>query len=339
MATPVAAGGFEAQVSRVLAEARGRPRIVKVAHRDGLLDRLNDALAHLVEETRPAVVKVVLRGKDGGKSVVGTGFFVEGLILTNHHVVGPSAEAVTVRFHDGDQTSARVVARNARKDVAFLRSVRTPAGLTLGSTARLRQGHLLLALGHPLGLPLSASLGVVSSVGPVIEGFYVRFVQTDAAVNPGNSGGPLLAADGTVVGMNTAILTESGGHEGLSFAVPAETLRRLLEQYRRLGHIRPGFLGIQLSTEAAKGARIAAVTAGSPAAGRLEPGDRILGVAGRLLPEEPGEAVGEALVEVSDRAPGDALELDVERRGRRFKVRVVLGELPAGLEGPPEGSP
>lgn len=337
---PAAAGGFEAQLSRGLDVIRAQRRelVVQASHRDGWLERVNGALAHLVEETRPSVVRVVVKGPDGRVVSSGSGFFAAGLVLTNDHVVASARPgSVFIRSAGGGEGAAAVVASNARKDVAFLEPASgARPGLALGDAARLHQGHLVLALGHPRGLPFAVSMGVVSSLGPVLEGMYLRFVQTDAAVNPGNSGGPLMAVDGTVVGTNTVILSDSGGFEGLAFAVPAETLKALLARYRRLGHIRSGWLGVQLSTDAAQGARIAEIVPGSPAAGRLEKGDRLVTLDGRPLPVEPKAAASEVLVSISDRAPGDALAIEVERGGWRVQVMVVLAEFPVDEDVPPE---
>lgn len=217
----------------------------RITHKSGILQQIDAAMAHLTAESKPAVVMLVARTGSG------TGFFVDrgGLIATNAHVAelaGGRGGTLTVLLNDGTELSGKVVAIGdkgaenqpmAGRDLALVQ-VSSPRrdwpALGLGDTSALREGQLVVGLGYPLGNPFSVAQGVVSGLDHR-EGVRVKFVQTDAPINPGNSGGPLLASDGRVVGVDTFIMSPSGGSIGVGFAIRVEALKDFLAQYRRTG--------------------------------------------------------------------------------------------------------
>ena len=328
--------------------------------------------ARIYERDAPGVVTVfsVLPGESGvsgtGDQGLGTGFVLNGRgeIATNAHVVtegeGSSirrAKEVYVAFADGNQVPARIVGFDANADVALLRI--DPTGLTLrplrlGTARDLRVGSPVAAIGSPFGEPQSLSVGVVSATDRSIKsltGFEIAgAIQTDAAINRGNSGGPLVNARGEVLGINSQIQTTSGGGEGVGYAVPADTVRRTLAALRAEGKIDYAYLGVstaRLYPQLARrfrlpvtsGAWVQEVVDGGPAdraglrAGSVERrfqarpiivgGDIITAVAGEKLPD--GDALGVALLEFE---PGEQVTLRVFRDGRARDVRVRLGERP-----------
>ena len=341
--------------------------IVRSARGDGTFDP-----AAIYERDAPGVVTVfsVLPGESGvggsrGQGL-GTGFVLNarGEVATNAHVVtegeGGSirkAEEVYVAFADGNQVAARIVGYDPNADVALLKI--DPAGLTLrplrlGTAQDLRVGSPVAAIGSPFGEPQSLSVGVVSATDRSIKsltGFEIAgAIQTDAAVNRGNSGGPLVNARGEVLGINSQIQTTSGGGEGVGYAVPADTVRRTLAALRKDGRVRYAYLGVatapiypQLARRfrlpVTAGAWVQEVVAGGPAqdaglrAGedteRFQArtiavgGDIITAVNGRKLADEA--ALGVALL---DFEPGQKVTLRVYRDGKPRGVRVTLGSRP-----------
>jgi S1-C subfamily serine protease len=257
----------------------------------------------------------------------GTGFAVAGgRIVTNQHVVA-DAEIVAVRV-DGRRVRAQVVGSDASTDLAILRlppeRARKLATLPLGSSAGVRPGDTAVALGNPYGLARTVTAGVVSAVGRRItapDGAPIRdAIQTDAAINPGNSGGPLLDAEGRVIG----VISQSRG-DGLSFAVPVDTLRRITPDLERHGEVRRAYLGVTTSDpERGNGALVVETAEGGPAirAG-LRAGDVILTVDGRRV---SGPAALTAAIE--DQRPGRRVQIDYRRGPRTRSAEVVLGVRP-----------
>jgi len=315
----------------------------------------------------PGIVTVLSTGLPGTKDAgLGSGFVLsaEGEVATNAHVVtageGPAirqAKHVYVKFPDGNQVPADVRGFDPFADVALLKV--DPAGLTLrplplGSTKDVTVGAPVAAIGSPFGEEQSLSVGVVSATQRSIQsltGFATSgAIQTDAAINRGNSGGPLLAADGSVLGINSQIRTESGDGTGVGFAVGVDTVKRSLDQLRATGKARYAYLGIsssalfpqlvdQFHLGARRGAWVQTVTPGSPAdqAGIRAGNQR------KLFQDQPYETGGDVIVAVDgqairkdddlpnalvDKAPGDRSRLTVVRGGRRQVVEVVLGDRP-----------
>jgi putative serine protease PepD len=299
-----------------------------------------ESYADLYERVAPSVVEVETGSgassddpfrvpRQGG---TGTGWVYdsEGHVVTNQHVVGDARE-VTVRFADGREVDAEVVATDPSSDVALLRLESTndlPAPLERGAAEGLQVGDPVVAIGSPFGLQGSLTTGVVSGLGRTItapnEFGIDDVVQTDAALNPGNSGGPLLAVDGRVVGMNAQIASQSGGNQGIGYAIPIETVERVVTELLEDGRVDHAFLGVRLA-DADEGARIVAVNDGSPAddAG-LRPGDLVVRAGG-----EPVDSADDLRRAVNEREPGDELELEVERDGDRRTVTVELGTRPS----------
>jgi S1-C subfamily serine protease len=206
------------------------------------LDAFSNAVVSVADKLRPAVVN--LRAGRGG-SGSGVLFAPDGLLLTNHHVVRGS-EAVRVRLHDGTEMSGRVVGADPWTDLAVVRA--DGDGLphaAFGDSAALRVGQLVVAIGSPLGFESTVTAGVVSAVGRTLRsmsGHVVdNVIQTDAALNPGNSGGPLVDSRGRVVGINTAVIQPA---QGICFAVPINTAKIVLPQLLRHGRVVRGFLGL-----------------------------------------------------------------------------------------------
>lgn len=265
----------------------------------------------------------------------GSGFFVseEGELVTNWHVVD-GASQVQVVFDDGRKVPARVVGGDQALDLALLKidADRPVAWLSLGGDEELAVGDWVLAMGDGLGLGTTATLGILSgkgrAVGSVLSG---EFLQTDAAINEGNSGGPLFALDGRVVGMSTAIVA---GANTVGFAIPASRIASALDDLRR-GHVARGYLGVSpqelssevregLGVETEKGAVVADLVEGAPAAtAGLRTGDVIVAVDG-----EPVDDPVDLVQTIAAHAPGDRVRLDIERGSKTQHLEVTLAERP-----------
>lgn len=267
----------------------------------------------------------------------GSGFVIseDGYVLTNAHVVA-GADRVTVRFSDRREYPAEVVGSDERSDVAVLKidADHLPT-VTIGDSGRVRVGDWVLAIGSPFGFEHSATHGIVSATGRSLpDGTYVPFIQTDAAVNPGNSGGPLFNLDGEVIGVNSQIYTRTGGYQGLSFAIPINVAMNVAEQLRGKGYVSRGWLGVTIQDldqtlaesfglERPAGALVSGVGADSPAAAAgLQAGDIILSYDGRPL-----ERSGELPPLVGETPVGEQVKLEVQRAGERRELMVTIGEL------------
>jgi len=262
---------------------------------------------------------------------VGSGWVydADGHVVTNEHVVG-GAEEVTVVFQDGTEVPARVVGTDPSTDVAVLKldEEHDAPVLPLGSTSSLKLGDTVIAIGSPLGLQGTVTAGIVSGLGRDIrapnEFTIAGAVQTDAALNHGNSGGPLLDTGVRVVGMNAQIASETGANTGIGYAIPVETVKRIADQLIATGKVEHPYLGVVIEdTEA--GARLVEVRSGSPAA---EAGLR----QGDVVTEVDGEAVqssDDLRRAVESHRPGDELELTYERDGESATATVTLGTRPA----------
>lgn len=265
----------------------------------------------------------------------GSGFFIsaDGHILTNNHVVG-EANQVSVVLRDGRELPARVVGRDPATDLAVLRvSGSGFPHVTFSAAANPQVGEAVIAIGNPFGLGTTATHGIVSAYGRNIGSPYVDFVQLDAAINQGNSGGPTFNEQGEVVGVNTAIFSPSGGSVGIGFAIPASIASNVAQQLTRTGKVERGFIGASLidlpqSVEAqgrTSGAGVAAVVAGAPAArAGLRPGDIITAVQGR----EVRDATDVIRSVVAAKA-GEVLRLSISRGGRAATVNVPVQRRPS----------
>ncbi len=257
-------------------------------------------------------------------------------ILTNNHVVA-GADKIHVQLKDGREFDAEIVGTDPQSDVAVLviKTGGLPA-LALGNSSSLEVGEWVIAIGSPFGLSHSLTVGVVSAKGRTSLGIsdYEDFIQTDAAINPGNSGGPLVNLDGEVVGINTAILSRSGGYMGVGFAIPIDLAKGIADQLMDSGEVTRGYLGIviqELTPELARsfdldqnqGILIAQVTEDSPAAeAGLKQGDVIVAYQGK-----PVTKVGEFRNRVSLTSPGSREQLTIIRDSKRRNISVTIGTL------------
>ena len=273
---------------------------------------------------------------------LGSGFIIspDGYLLTNAHVV-KDADRIVVRLVDHTELPAKLVGLDERTDVALLKvSGKQLPTVRIGDSSKLQVGQWVLAIGSPFGLEHTATAGIVSALGRALPGdTYVPFIQTDVALNPGNSGGPLLDTEGRVVGINAQIFTQSGGYMGLSFAVPIDTAMGVAEQLKTTGHAEHGWLGVTIQpvTQALaesfglsqpRGALIAQVVPDSPAAhAGLKPGDIILGYDAQTIDES---ADLPALVNAT--APGKRVALHILRNGREQTFAVELASLAKGQQ-------
>ncbi len=269
----------------------------------------------------------------------GSGFIIDadGTIVTNNHVV-KGAKTVSITLDDGTKLPAKVVGRDARTDIAVLKvDAHKPLPyIQLGNSANVKPGEWVVAMGNPFGLGGSVTAGIVSASGRDIgSGPYDQFIQIDAPINQGNSGGPLFTQDGKVIGMNTAILSPSGGSIGIGFAIPSDMIRTVVSQLEKTGHVTRGYIGVeaqQVSDAMAKamhlnansGALIAGVQSDAPAAkAGLEPGDVITEVNGKVIKNPRDLAVNIASVQ-----PGDEAKLQVQHNGENKTVAVKVGQMP-----------
>lgn len=211
-----------------------------------LLDAYSRTVAGVAEAVAPAVAALAVPGHGGGSAVV---LSPDGLIVTNAHVIGGAREAVA-RFSDGRESRARLLGADPATDLAVLRAeIDGLPAARLGDSSRLRQGQIAVAIGAPFGFQASVTAGVVSALGRTLASRGGRpiedVIQTDAALNPGNSGGALAASSGEVIGVNTAVIR---GAQGICFAVAANTVSLVVAQILRFGAVRRARLGVALGT-------------------------------------------------------------------------------------------
>ncbi|MBB3832105.1 serine protease Do [Xanthomonas arboricola] len=282
-------------------------------------------------------------GGIAGKSM-GSGFIIsaDGYVLTNHHVVDGASE-VTVKLTDRREFKAKVVGSDEQFDVALLKiEAKGLPTVRLGDSNTLKPGQWVVAIGSPFGLDHSVTAGIVSATGrsnPYADQRYVPFIQTDVAINQGNSGGPLLNTRGEVVGINSQIFSASGGYMGISFAIPIDLAFSAAEQIKATGRVSRGMLGVAvgpidslkaqgLGLPDTRGALVNDIPAGSPAAkAGIEVGDVIRSVNGK-----PIEAASDLPPMIGLMAPGTKVALDVLRDGKPRQVTVTLAPLQDGSD-------
>ncbi len=269
----------------------------------------------------------------------GSGFIIDptGYVVTNNHVI-ESADTIEITLIDGTKYPARVIGRDSKTDLALLKVDGAPPlpYVDLGHSGEARIGDWVLAVGNPFGLGGSVNAGIISARGRDINsGPYDDYLQIDAPINRGNSGGPLFDARGRVIGVNTAIFSPSGGNIGIGFAIPAETAAEIVKELRDRGHVERGWLGVQIQPVSqevagslglveAAGVLVADVLPDSPAmAAGVKSGDVIT------------EAAGEAMQEYRDLTkliagidPGTEIELKVIRGGKVRQLTVAIGRMP-----------
>jgi serine protease Do len=269
---------------------------------------------------------------------LGSGFVIDpsGILVTNNHVI-EGADEIVANFNDGSKLTAKVLGRDEKTDLAVLQV--TPAkpltAVGFGDSDKLRVGDWVMAIGNPFGLGGSVTLGIVSARNRDINsGPYDNFIQTDAAINRGNSGGPLFNMDGQVIGINTAIISPSGGSIGIGFAIPSKTVANVIGQLRQFGEARRGWLGVRiqevtddiadgLGMKSTAGALVAGVTDKGPAdAAGIQAGDVIVEFDGQKV-----SAMHELPRLVADEPIGKEVPVKVLRKGEEKTVTVKLGRL------------
>jgi len=331
-------------------------------HKAQTITDLSSSLEVLTQKVNPAVVKIVVNGygitedSDSGNTALitrqrasGSGVILsqDGYIVTNAHVV-EGARRIRVQLSASERAArhshlpvkssptvleAKIVGVDRESDIAVLK---IPAGdlpfLTFGDSRELKQGQLVMAFGSPLGLQNSVSLGVVSAVARQLKtDSPMIYIQTDASINPGNSGGPLVDMAGQVVGLSTMILSQSGGSEGIGFAIPSDVVRNVYNQIRKEGHVHRGEIGVSVDTITPLlasglqlpqdwGVLVADVTPDGPAdkAG-LQPGDIVLSLNGRTMEDARQLQVGLYRFPV-----GDKVSLEVLRGDRKLDMDVSV---------------
>ena len=287
-------------------------------------------------------------GKPGGSGgaprkvqSLGSGFVIdaEGFIVTNNHVID-GADEIIANFADGSKLKAELVGRDQKTDVALLK-VKPPKPLKavkFGDSDKARVGDWVMAIGNPFGFGGSVTVGIVSARNRDIHsGPYDNFIQTDAAINKGNSGGPLFDMYGDVVGINTAIVSPTGGSIGIGFAIPSKTASSVVDQLKQFGETRRGWIGVRIQAvtddiaesmglKEPKGALVAGITEKGPAekAG-IQAGDVIVKFDGRDVP-----SVRELPRMVADTSIGKQVPIVVMRKGKEIALTIALGRLEEG---------
>ncbi len=268
---------------------------------------------------------------------VGSGFFIseDGHLLTNHHVVADATD-IFVTLTDGREFKATVVGSDQRTDVALLKiDAKGMATLPIGNAKTLKKGQWVMAIGSPFGLESTVTSGIISALGRE-TGDYLPFIQTDVAVNPGNSGGPLLNLEGEVVGINAQIVSRSGGFMGISLAIPINEAMQVVDQLKASGRVTRGRIGVQISEVSkevaqaiglpkAEGALVSAVEPDGPAEkGGILPGDVILKFDGKTIAR-----MSDLPRLVGQTKPGVVSPVEVWRKGKSVKLKVTVIELKA----------
>jgi serine protease Do len=276
------------------------------------------------------------RGPGGPQrsEALGSGFVIseDGYIVTNNHVI-EGADEITIEFFSGRKLPAKLVGTDPKTDIALLK---VDAGeplpfVTFGNSDLMRVGDWVMAMGNPLGQGFSVSAGIVSARGRELSGSYDDFIQTDAAINRGNSGGPLFNMDGQVIGVNTSILSPNGGSIGIGFSMSSKVVTKVVEQLKQFGETRRGWLGVRIQdvtpdvAEAmglaeASGALVTDVPEGPAKVAGITAGDVITRFDG-----QPVRSAGDLTRRVADAPIGEAVPVIVQRGGRTQTLAVTLG--------------
>jgi len=341
-----------------------------LSHRLSILDRNKKTntqkfsgrdFAPIVKKVRPAVVKIIAESsqphqKQGNDFLdeffnlnrenefvigMGSGFFIsnDGFIITNHHLVR-KAEKVKVITLQGKEYPAKIIGLDSRTDLALLKiQIKDIPSIELGDSNNAEVGEWVLAIGNPLEQDLSVTSGIISARGRRLGvSEYEDFIQTDASINRGNSGGPLVSLKGEVIGINSVILTPSGGSIGLGFAIPSNMAIKVVRDLLAKGRVMRGYLGIQVEMAEEKdaidlgypgaGAIIFLVKNGSPAekAG-LKRFDLITEVDGVKIKNK-----NDVDIRVADKSPDDTIEMTVYSGNQQKKIKIKLTELPPSEE-------
>ncbi|HTV67436.1 MAG TPA: DegQ family serine endoprotease [Rhizobiaceae bacterium] len=285
-------------------------------------------------------------GQGGGDRKVqslGSGFIVdaaEGIVITNNHVIA-DADEIEINFADGGKLKAELIGKDTKTDLAVLKvdpTLRKLTAVKFGDSNTMRIGDWVMAIGNPFGLGGTVTVGIISARNRDINsGPYDDFIQTDAAINRGNSGGPLFNMYGEVIGINTAIISPSGGSIGIGFSIPSQLALGVIDQLREFGETRRGWLGVRiqpvtdeiaesLGMDTAKGALVAGVIKGGPVDnGVIQPGDVIVTFDGK-----PVKDMRDLPRVVAESPVGKAVDVLIIRKGVEQTVKVTLGRLEDG---------
>jgi serine protease Do len=309
--------------------------------RSGSGDPMDEFFSRYFGESQP---------RDTSRRSLGSGILIskDGEILTSYHVV-KQADAIKVKLADQSEYDARLVGKDDRTDLALIKILKTPLSLPfarLGTSIHLDVGDWVMTIGNPFGLEHTVTAGIVSAKGRVIgAGPYDNFIQTDASINPGNSGGPLINAAGEVVGVNSAIFSQTGGNIGIGFAIPIDLAKKVADQLRKNGKVVRGWFGIRAQGVSPQAAAIGGltqiageiqavteVTENSPAAvAGLKVGDVIVEFNGKPLSKNP-----DLRTLIADTAPGQKATFKIVREKLERIVTVKIGELPEDGDANPQ---
>jgi len=319
------------------------------------------SLAPMIDQAKPAIVSIAVEGTQVSRQRVpemfkhffggtdeqvqerpfrglGSGVIIDakkGYVVTNNHVVD-NADEIIVKLTDGREFTAKKLGADEQSDIALLKiEPDALAAMPLADSDELRVGDFVVAIGNPFGLNQTVTSGIVSALGRsgLNIGGYENFIQTDAAINRGNSGGALVSLRGELVGINTAIFGPNGGNVGIGFAIPSNMMKSLVDQIIEFGEVRRGLLGIMgqdidsglseaMNLDVNQGAFVSEVTTDSAAdKGGIQAGDIITEINGRSV-----VSFQELRAKVASRGAGAKLELTVLRKGKREKLNVVLGD-------------
>jgi serine protease Do len=327
----VALDSFAPLVKKVL------PAVVNIAVTETITG--GDVLAQLPPELRGTPFERQFRDRFRNRREqmmgAGSGFIIDpsGVIVTNNHVVG-HADRIVVSLSDGTELPARVIGNDELTDIAVIK-VTSPKSLpyvSWGDSRQVEAGDWILAAGNPFGLGGSVTAGIVSARGRDIgAGPFDDFLQLDAPINPGNSGGPTFNMDGQVVGINTAIVSPTGGSVGIGFAIPSEIVAPIVNDLRNKGHIERGWLGVSVQDQPGRegGVGIAGVERNGPAArAGIRPGDVVTAVNGDKI-----ETARSLIRTVAATPPGNNVRLSVRRQGRDMDLSVTVGRRPSESAG------
>jgi putative serine protease PepD len=271
-------------------------------------------------------------GGQQAQEALGSGFVYDdqGHIITNEHVVD-GATSITVRFWNGNTYSAELVGSDSSTDLAVIK-VNAPVSvlqpLTLADSRTVAVGDPVVAIGSPFWLENTVTSGIVSALHRSItspNNFSIDdSIQTDAAINHGNSGGPLLNSSGRVIGVNSQIESDSGGNDGVGFAIPSNTVKAIISQLISTGKVEHAYLGVSVETTAAGAVRIGEVRSGTPAeTAGLEVGDTVLSVDGKKI-----TSADELTSVIGSKSPGETVTITYSRDGRTHSVQVKLASRP-----------
>jgi serine protease DegS len=317
---------------------------VEVPPKDGYADAVALAAPSVVSIHSSKVVRAVnpicqlprfrefcerQQGSPRLQSSLGSGVVVreEGYILTNYHVID-EADEILVDFVDGRTSMAEVVGTDPDTDLAVIKvNVGGLRPIDLGSSDGARVGDIVLAIGNPFGIGQTVSMGIISAIGRygVTTSTYTDFIQTDAAINPGNSGGALVDTNGSLIGINSLIFSQSGGSLGIGFAIPSKLALTVLDEIVREGRVIRGWLGIEMDRQPSRqGLLVRNVLDGSPAAlAGVRPRDLI-----RAINGQPVMSPRVVTRQIAVTQPGTEITLDVTRDGEDLRIHATTGQRP-----------